>query len=67
MKCHEHFGSPSAADLHDPHGACLRPHLTARKDGNPVFAAQQRKDGIVWVRWSTARDPQAVVALGRSG
>lgn len=51
VKCHEHFASPSTADLHDPAGVCQKPRDAVRKDGLPVFAARQRRSGLVWVRW----------------
>lgn len=59
MKCHLHFSSHAAADLHDPLCAPFDPATlerlqgARRKDGSPLFGLRHRKHGKIFVSGST--------------
>lgn len=58
VRCHHHFSSHTAADLHDPY--CTPDTETTRKrlisarrgGGKPVLAVRDRKHGSVFVSWT---------------
>lgn len=63
--CHEHFSSTSTFDLHlsyctgDPQTAHETLREASRKDGTPLLALSDMKDGPTWVRWHSGEHPFA--------
>ena len=55
VRCHAHFSSGYAADLHLVRGECADPGTLRSRNGNPVLKSVESRLGITWTGWSAER------------